>query len=248
MRLGEGFKWYYETCGTRGIWAASMFRVTGRPRVLRIVPPECTAPVFLRLNSSDFCAYRDVLVMRSKPYLPVEEHFNPETIVDVGAHIGMASILFTKRYPRAKVIAMEPQPANFAALTKNTAVYPNIVPVKAALWKEDGEVMLGKSTAHPKGAFQIVESGGEKVRAMKMETLMSETGIKTIDLLKMDIESAEKKVFENCGWLKDVGIVAIELHDRLEPGCREMTETAAQGFRHYERGEVTFFVRRNGQT
>ncbi len=183
--------------------------------------------------------------MQSKCYLPVEDNFHPDTIVDAGAHIGMASILFTKRYPRAKIIALEPQSANFAALTRNTEVYPNIVPVKAALWKEDGEVILGKSTAHPKGAFQIVESGGERVRAMKMETLMSENGIKRIDLLKMDIESAEKKVFENCDWLKDVGMMAIELHDRLQPGCREMTESAARGFRRYEQGEITFFVRKN---
>lgn len=243
MRLLKGLKWYYESCGLRGVLAASSFRIFGRPRVLKIIPPGCDAAVFLRLNTSDFCAYRDVLVIRDKQYLPLEQDFSPRTIVDAGAHIGMASILFAKKYPGAKIIALEPEPSNFAVLVRNTSAYRAIIPVQAALWNENGTVMLGKSSAHPKGAFQVVEIGGVKVRSMTMEMLMDETGIKSIDLLKVDIEGAEKKVFENCGWLKHVSVLAIELHDRIEPGCRRAIETAAEGFSSYELGEISFFTR-----
>ena len=131
----------------------------------------------------------------------------------------MASILFALKYPTARIIAIEPEPSNFAALVRNTTPYKIITPIQAALWREDGEVTLGPSTAHPKGAFQIVDNGRQRVRAITMDTVMREAGIDSIDLLKMDIEGAEIEVFESCPWIKKVQVLAIELHDRVRPGA-----------------------------
>jgi FkbM family methyltransferase len=155
----------------------------------------------------------------------------------------MASLLFARKYPMAKIIAVEPEPANFAALVRNVSSYKNIVPVQAALWKEDGSVKLGKSAAHPKGAFAIAEGGARRVRAVTMETLMKETGISTIDFLKVDIEGAEKEVFQNSTWIKDVRVIAIELHDRVRPDCWSTVQSAAADFRFDRQGDVAFFVR-----
>jgi FkbM family methyltransferase len=167
--------------------------------------------------------------------------------VDAGAHIGMASILFALKYPRARIIAIEPESSNFAALVRNTAPYKTITPIQAALWREDGEVTLGPSNAHPKGAFQIVENGRERVRAINMDTLMRETGIASIDLLKMDIEGAEIEVFESCPWIGNVRVIAIELHDRLRPGCSSVVKNAARGLRFDQEGEVTFIEQPSAQ-
>ena len=236
-------KWYYEFSGIRGVSAATSFRLVGRPRELAITPSGARYPVFLRLSTSDVCSYRDVLICQDKRYDPGIPDFSPQTIIDVGAHIGMASLLFAYRYPKTRIIAVEPEPANFTALVRNVSPYKNIVPVQAALWKEDGEVGLGKSTAHPKGAFAIAEEGERRVRAITMGTLMKETGVNTIDFLKVDIEGAEKEVFQNCAWLKNVRVMAIELHDRVRPDCRSAVESAAIGFRCDRQGDVTFFVR-----
>jgi FkbM family methyltransferase len=197
------------------------------------------------MDTSDFCAYYDVLICRTRRYDPEGLDFNPATIVDAGAHIGMASILFALRYPSAEIIAIEPEPSNFALLLKNTASYKNILPICAALWKEDGEVTLGSSNVHPKGAFQVVENGEIRARAITVETLMRETGIQSIDILKVDIEGSEKEVFASCNWIDNVRVIAIELHDRVMAGCRSTVETAAKDFRSVEQGEVTFFLRQN---
>jgi len=243
MGIREGLQWYYRLCGARGVCAVASSRLFGTPRELTITPPGADYPVHLRLNTSDFCAYKDVLICQEKQYDVGAMDFNPRTIVDAGAHIGMASILFARKYPAAKIIAIEPEPKNFAALVRNTFRYSTITPIQAALWKEDGEVALGTSDAHPKGAFQVAENGGERVRAITMRTLMSETGIDSIDLLKVDIEGAEKEVFETCAWIKNVRVIAIELHDRIKPGCRSVVEAAAADFRSDQRGEVTLFMR-----
>ena len=243
MSLWQGLKWYYEVCGSRGICAVTAFRLSGRPRELAIVPLQSNHPIHLRIDTSDFCAYRDVLIFKSKSYDPGLPGFIPNTIVDVGAHIGMASILFALNYPTARIIAIEPEPSNFAALVRNTAPYKTITPIQAALWREDGKVSLGASNAHPKGAFQVVEHGGQQVRAVTMDTVMRETGIDSIDLLKVDVEGAEIEVFESCPWIGKVRVLAIELHDRVRPGCTLAVNNATKPFHCNHQGEVTLFYR-----
>ena len=244
MALWQGLKWYYELCGSRGVCGVVAFRLCGRPRELTIVPGHSNHKVHLRLDTSDFCAYRDVLIFRTKSYDPPIPDFTPSIIVDAGAHIGMASILFTLKYPAARIIAIEPEPSNFAVLVKNTAAFKMITPIQAAVWRENTEITLGPSTAHPKGAFQIVENGSQRVRAITIDKLMQEAGIDSIDLLKVDIEGAEIEVFESCFWIKKVRVMAIELHDRIRPGCSFAVQNAARDLTCVQRGEVTFFIRR----
>lgn len=242
MRIYDGLKWHYQLCGIRGVWAQASFRIFGSPRELTVTPRGMEHPVYLRLRTSDFCAYKDVLVCKEKQYDPGLPDFSPRIIVDAGAHIGMASICFARTYPQATIIAIEPEPSNFKALLRNTSPYGSIIPIEAALWKEDGEVSLGTSDAHPKGAFQVVDNGQARIRAMTVRTLMREAGISSIDLLKLDIEGAEKEVFEACDWIETVRVIAIELHDRVKPGCRAAVQRAAKNFRSYQRGDVTFYL------
>jgi len=243
LGLWNGLNWYYELCGSRGVFAVAAFRLCGRPRELAIAPLESNHRVYLRIDTSDFCAYRDVLIFRSKSYDPGIADFSPNTIVDVGAHIGMASILFALKYPTARIIAIEPEPSNFKALARNTAPYKTITPIQAALWREDGEVTLGASNAHVKGAFQVVANGPQRVRAITMDTLMREAEVASIDLLKVDIEGAEIEVFESCPWIRNVRVIAIELHDRVRLGCSSVVKNAARDLHCHQQGEVTFFDR-----
>ncbi len=243
MSIWQGLKWYYEVCGNRGIWGITCFRLFGRPRELAITPPQSKQPVRLRIDTSDFCSYRDVLIFKTKSYDPALPGFTPKTIVDVGAHIGMASILFAHNYPMARIIAIEPESSNFASLLRNTAPYKTITPIHAALWREDGKVSLGTSNAHPKGASQVVADGGQQVRSITMDTLMRETGIDSIDLLKVDVEGAEIEIFDSCPWIRKVRILAIELHDRVRPGCTLAVSNATKDFRRTQQGEVTLFDR-----
>ena len=160
----------------------------------------------------------------------------------------MASIYFTHRYPEAKIIAIEPEASNFAVLVKNVQPYPTIIPIHAALWNRDGEISVSEpdpSTGFSgKWGFVTHEGPGVKVRAISMPTLMGEMGIRSVDLLKVDIEGAEKEVFEACTWIQDIRALMIELHDRFRPGCSEAVNSVMQGFSKLQRGEITLYVRR----
>jgi FkbM family methyltransferase len=173
--------------------------------------------------------------------------FHPQTIVDAGANIGMASIYFAHRYPGARIVAIEAEDSNFAMLNKNVRPYGAVLPVHAALWNRDGEINVSERApgvgTREKWTFVTHEGPGAKVRAITMRTLMKETQMRSVDLLKIDIEGAEKEVFEGCDWMDDIRCIMIELHDRFRPGCSEAVNSVAQGFSRLQRGETTLYVR-----
>lgn len=119
---------------------------------------------------------------------------------------------------------MEAEASNFAILAKNVGRYANISPIHAALWNRDGEIGVSEpdpaSGAFGKWGFVAREDGGARVRAVTMRTLLAEMNIDRVDLLKVDIEGAEKEVFETCDWMERVGVLIIEIHDRFRPGCK----------------------------
>jgi len=236
VSLLQGITGYYEIDGWKGLLAISSYRLFGSPAEITVHPPQLKLPVHLRVRTSDPGVYRDVLLGREYD-LPLP--FSPRHIVDCGANIGMASIFFADRYPQARIIALEPEPSNFEVLMRNVSGYPNILPIHAALWKEDGELGLCGSS---KIAFQVIQGRG--VRAISMNTLMQEAGLDSIDLLKVDIEGAEKELFEACDWIQKVRALAIELHDRFKPGCRRAVESVTMGYMQLQHGETTLFLRK----
>jgi FkbM family methyltransferase len=244
MSLRKGLTHYYRYFGIRGVLAIFANRILGQPKEITAHPPAIRNPVRLRIRTSDQFLYAEILLQGQYAFdLP----FSPKTIVDAGANIGMASIYFAHRYPEAKIIAIEAEASNFAMLARNVRPYATIIPLHAALWNRDGEISVSEpdpsTGASGKWAFVTHEGPGVKVRAVTMRTLMKEMEMHCIDLLKIDIEGAEKEVFEACDWIDDIRCLMIELHDRLKPGCSEAVNSVARAFTKLRRVETTLYVR-----
>lgn len=173
--------------------------------------------------------------------------FNAEgrinTIIDLGANNGMSAIFFSKKYPDAIVYALEPDNSNFEILLKNTAHLKNVVPLKLAIWKKDGWVSLDSGDSWT--VKVDMENGKNIVESITMDTLISRYNIKQIDLLKVDIEGAEKELFENSfSFLSNTKNLAIELHDWLRPGTAKSFFLALTGYtyQYSTRGENTIIT------
>jgi len=166
---------------------------------------------------------------------------NPRTIIDVGANIGTSAIYFAKKYPDAKIYAVEPENGNFDLLTRNTVNYENIIPVKAAIWgSADKRVIKNRDTGH--WGYTIsdtqnkVTSTGQEIDCVTISNFMSEYKISKIDILKMDIEGGEKDVLENSSeWIHSVDVITAELHDRICMGCDRAFYLATKDFSEFEK-------------
>lgn len=168
--------------------------------------------------------------------------FKPEYIVDAGAFTGISALYFHKKYPQAKIIAVEPERSNFDLLVRNTRSFRDIYPVRGGVFGEDISLAI-TDTDSEKYAFRVEECkiAGESVPGYTIGKLMKEFQLPRIDILKMDIEGAEYSVFRNDpeSWLTEVRILVMELHEHIYPGVQELVMSTLErfGFRIYRKGE-----------
>jgi hypothetical protein len=126
-------KYVYRFGSVRGV--RTLLRVLADRGCVKLHLPGYQAPVLLRTRTSDVPTFEKVFVSREYefPY-PNRE---PRLIIDAGANVGYASIFFARKFPSSRVLAVEPQRANYELLLRNVAAYPNVVPRRAALWNSN---------------------------------------------------------------------------------------------------------------
>lgn len=188
----------------------------GRPRALAVA--GVAGPVWLRPGGIDVTVFEKIF-LADEYELPFTAA--PRRIVDAGAHIGLASRFFAHRYPAARILALEPMAANLAVLRRNAAVAPQIEVLPGALWGRSAPLAGsgGESWAHVMAEAGPADPGA--IRGITIPDILAHTGWDRIDLLKLDVEGAEREIFAAgaAAWLPRVGAIAIELHDRFAPGC-----------------------------
>jgi FkbM family methyltransferase len=197
--------------------------------------------LYIRKGTSDVQAFEQIFLLDD--YDIKVANVSPRLIVDAGANVGYASLYFANRYPGATIVAVEPESQNYQLLCKNTAGYPNIKAVKSAVWNEDTHLRVVDQGLGSWGF--TVESCGPgdpgAFKATSIGTLLSDTGESSIDILKMDIEGAEKEVFTTNyqQWLPNVSVMIVELHDRIKAGTSDVFYKAIEGqnFSIQEKGE-----------
>jgi FkbM family methyltransferase len=143
-------------------------------------------------------------------------------IVDAGAHVGAATHYFKRRYPNARVLAIEANPVTFALLQQNIAEnrLTNVEARQAALAPQTGEIAFYTSASDEEpGAWgdsavrQPWHDGEElavvRVPAVTLSSILTEP----VDLLKLDIEGMETAVLEEAApRLHLVERVILEFH------------------------------------
>ncbi|MCC0727049.1 FkbM family methyltransferase [Clostridioides sp. ZZV14-6045] len=198
----------------------------------------------MRENTSDIQVYKQIFIDNE---YELNIDVNPKVIIDAGANIGLATVYFKQIYPESLVIAIEPEKYNFELLKYNTHEYKKMIPLQAALWNEDTFVSV-TDEGFGEWGFMTKECQDEdidNVRSITIDKIMSEYNLHEIDILKIDIEGAEKEVFQNHEyWLPKTKLIIIELHDRMKDGCSDSVWNAINkyDFKYYEKGENIVFI------
>ncbi len=177
---------------------------------VRLRPPNLLHPVLLRINSTDADVYRQVLV--EEEYAAVANE-DAEVIVDCGANVGYTSAYLLSRFPEARVVAIEPFPANAEMCRRNLAPYGSRATViEAAVWSHSTRLVLDHAGGNEWGVHVRAARPGEigGIEAVDLPSL----GLNRIDILKIDIEGSEADLFADGAdrWLSRVSNMAIELH------------------------------------
>jgi FkbM family methyltransferase len=224
-----------------------LFKRLGRSakgRTVVLHPRALEHPIRARFGSSDLDVFEQIFVEREfSEFADVEA---PELIVDCGAYVGYSGIFLLNLFPKAHLIAIEPDEGNFSLLRRNLEPYRNRTTlINAAVWWCDTTLVISKGTYRDgrEWAVQVRDpSPGEmgSVETVEIGSVLAKSKFSRIDILKMDIEGAEAAVFaHDCSaWLGRVRNVAIELHDQH---CKDVFFQSLSGYRYdlSSSGELT---------
>jgi FkbM family methyltransferase len=177
-------------------------------------------PVFARPNTSDYLVFGQIFVERE--YKCLDGVKSPQLIIDCGANVGYSSAYFLSKFPSCFVIAVEPDPNNFAILRRNLEPYGDrCKAIQAAVWPVPERLQLqdpfldaGKEWG--RRVEKAVTNGSSQglVEAVDLPTLIKLGGCGRVSILKVDIEGAEKELFSlgYAEWIDKVDNIVIELH------------------------------------
>jgi FkbM family methyltransferase len=136
--------------------------------------------------------------------------FTPDLVMDLGANIGLFTLLAAKRWPAASFICVEPHPTTFSFLCDNLALNGvNVMKLQCALDSEVGVKFLENEGA----VFQTLSSRATNTRVMtlRLDSLLpKDPDVKL--LIKMDIEGSEVAVLDNLPGLPEQSFIFLELH------------------------------------
>lgn len=173
---------------------------------------------FLRNNTAD--TYIKWEVFNNKTYLA--EGFgiqSSDTVVDIGAHIGIFAVYAAKMVSKGVVLAYEPNPDNFLLLQENKTLnnLSNLKIFNKAVTSKGGEIDLYFSKYNTGGhsVFQRDSSNKIKVPAVSLENVFKENNLKKVDYLKIDIEGSEFDIIFNSPKSIFITIdkIVLEYHD-----------------------------------
>jgi FkbM family methyltransferase len=206
----------------------------------------------LRKNSTDLLAYHQIFTFKE---YDMDLGFTPKFIIDAGANIGLAAVFFSKKFPEAKIVSIEPEQNNFSILLRNTKSLKNVTSIKKALSNiaditidvvDKGFGNWGFVTQNQNQNVNDNSKIIDSVVTITIDQILLDYNLNHIDLLKIDIEGGEKQLFE-CNyenWLPKTKCIIIELHDGITIGSSRSFFNAISryDFSYFNRGENLFFM------
>lgn len=137
---------------------------------------------------------------------------SPSWMIDAGSYIGDTSAYFLSRFPSLQVISLEPAPSSYELASKNLKPYGERSHLQnIGLSFEEAVVKFSGSNT---GAAIGDSDSAIDVTCKTIPSLLEEYNIGKLDILKLDIEGAEKSIFlsEPESWLSLVDLIIIEIH------------------------------------
>jgi FkbM family methyltransferase len=120
--------------------------------------------------------------------------FVPDVVMDLGANIGLFTLLAAQRWPRASFVCVEPHPTTFSFLCDNLALNGvQAMKLQCALDAQVGVRFLENDGA----VFQTLSdrNTGTPVMTLQLESLLPSRESRLV--LKIDIEGSEVPVLES---------------------------------------------------
>jgi len=134
------------------------------------------------------------------------------TIVDIGANVGLFSMIARHHFPQARIDAYEPNPGLLEIIESH------LRPLGINLYHEAVGLENGRSSpVNTRGSldYQVMVDPSGDLPMAGVSTVLERIG-GTIDLLKMDCEGGEWEILQSNEFMRNVRTLAMEYHPRKQ--------------------------------
>jgi FkbM family methyltransferase len=174
--------------------------------------------VHLRLGTTDFWVLEEIFAEGEYAMVPDDVVSSTGVVIDLGANIGLSVRYWLKRWPACRVIAVEPHPENAKLCVLNTKDPTSVrgcrvIEACVAATRGTGSLTTTDGDwAHKLAAGE--DAGSQFVQVITMQDVLDGLpGGVMVDLLKCDIEGAEREVFDACDdWIRRIRCLVVEVH------------------------------------
>ena len=182
---------------------------------VRLRPKGFGKPVALRPGTTDCCVFREIFIEGEYDCLLRNALGEVKTVLDLGANIGLFTRYARQHFPDARIVAVEPEEGNARMLAENLGLSGpdlRVTALQACAAGMSRCVSVVSTTGE--WGYQMVDGAGAQVAAMRVPEILAGAGISgDVDLLKCDVEGAEKEIFANCAdWIGRIRNIMVEIH------------------------------------
>ena len=159
--------------------------------------------------------YQSLLVRTSKMLQIGNVPLN--VVIDIGANVGLFSLLIQELNPKSRIFAFEPVPETFTILKSNLQDYTNTRMFNTGIGNYKGTASISFN-AHDSTTSSITDAGTISINVLPLDAVIDIKKLDLIDLLKIDVESYELHVLQGAtNTLARTRFLLIELtlHDNI---------------------------------
>ena len=169
----------------------------------------------IRVRSTDLMALTNVWMINEYDVEDFEINTN-DTVIDIGAHIGLFSLLVSQLCKTGKILSFEPVSENFDLLVSNLKLnhIKNILPFNMAVSKNSGRLDLFLNNDQSAHSIFSKSSESINVESTSLQKIFEEHKISSCKILKLDCEGAEYEIIDSLPseYLDKIQNMVIEYH------------------------------------
>lgn len=172
--------------------------------LLKLVPSLHRSPLTLELKDGKILRVRSFMTLYIFDEIFLTGVYDidikgVESIIDIGANTGLFVLRAKQRWPNAKIVAFEPEPANYSALSETIEInrLQGVTSIQAAVAPEHGFVTLYRHPRNIGGHSTVFRHSNDSVQ-VACQTISDALSLcpgGRCDLLKVDCEGAEYSIF-----------------------------------------------------
>lgn len=206
-------------------------------------------------NHSDYSVFKQIFNDKEyelilKIFLLNNNFKGEKTIIDAGANVGYTTAYFSNNLDNVRIFGIEPSEKNANVYTRNSSYLKNKSKIKLyqnALSDKENQFFETESNFRDGRDWSIttkeVESGS--LKGVTIDEIIRENNLSHISLLKIDIEGAERFIFNkenDLSFLDKTQIIAIEIHDEFNIRNTIHQILIQHQFFLFESGELTIGI------